>query len=246
MEERAVASLQEAIMHVHRFPDPAALARALAGEIKVDLDEAIATRGRASLVVSSGALEQNLFRTLSREALDWSKVWITLSDECWVDTQSSLSHEWQVRESLLQNAVHAAHFIGLKNPAATPEAGVDWATRALTRIPRPFDVVVLSLGVDGQIAGLCPNSLALARAADPAAAPGCVAVHALALPHARITLNLQALLDARSVLLLVHGEQGLQALDRAQRDGPYAEVPARLLLRQKGTPIELFWAPATG
>jgi 6-phosphogluconolactonase len=230
-------------MHVHRFPDSVALARALAGEIKVDLDEAIAARGRASLVVSSGELEKELFRTLSAEALEWSKVWITLSDECWVDPQAELSHERQVRQTLLQNAAQAAHFVGLKNPAQTPEAGADWVTRALTRIARPFDVVVLSLGQDGQIAGLCPNSLALSKAVDPAAPSGCVAVHALTPPHARITLNLQTLLDARSIVLLVRGESGWQALERAQRDGPYTEAPARLLLRQKGTPVELFWAP---
>lgn len=230
-------------MHVHRFPDSAALARAVAGEIKVDLDEAIAARGRASLVVSMGELARGLLATLSTETLDWSNVWVTLADECWVEPQSEYSHERQVRESLLQNAAHGAHFIGLKNPAPTPEAGVDWVQRALTRIIRPFDVMVLSLGADGEIAGLFPNSLALTKAADANAPPGCVAVHSLSVPHARITLNLQALLDSRSVLLLVQGEDALHALEKAQRDGPYAEVPARLILRQKVTPLEIFWAP---
>ena len=230
-------------MHVHCFPDSAALARAVAGEIKVDLDEAIAARGRASLVVSLDELGRELFETLSKEAIDWSKIWITLADECWVDTQSEFSQERRVREALLQNAAQAAHFIGLKNPAATPEAGADWVGRALTRIVRPFDIVLLSLGADGQIAGLFPNSLALAKAADSSASPGCVAVHSLSLPHARITLNLQALLDSRAVLLLVRGDQGMQALERSQREGPYAEVPARLVVRQKTTPLEIFWAP---
>jgi 6-phosphogluconolactonase len=230
-------------MHVHRFPDSAALARALAGEIKVDLDEAIAARGKAGLVVSCGVQEQDLFRALSNEALDWSNVWITLTDECWVDTESPLSHERQVRGSLLQNAAHAAHFVGLKNPAATAEAGAQWAARALTRVPRPFDVVVLGVGADGQIAALCPNSLALPKAADPTASPGCVAVQGLVPPHARITLNLQALLDARSVLLLARGELGWLAVERAQREGPTAELPVRLLMRQKLTPVEVFWAP---
>lgn len=230
-------------MHVHRFPDSAALARAVAGEIKVDLDEAIAARGRASLVVSFSEIGRELLGTLSQEALDWSKVWITLADECWVDTQSEFSHERQVRATLLQNAAQSAHFIGLKNPAPTPEAGADWVTRALTRIARPFDVLILTLGADGEIAGLFPNSLALHKAADSQATPGCVAVHSLSLPHARITLNLQAMLDSRSVLLIVRGDESLLTLERAQREGPYAEVPARLIVRQKTTPLEIFWAP---
>ena len=43
-------------VHEHRFPDREALAAALAGEIKVDLEEAIAARGAASLVVSGGRI----------------------------------------------------------------------------------------------------------------------------------------------------------------------------------------------
>jgi 6-phosphogluconolactonase/glucosamine-6-phosphate isomerase/deaminase len=40
--------------HEHRFPDAGGLAHALSGEIQVDLQEAIAMRGAASLVVSGG------------------------------------------------------------------------------------------------------------------------------------------------------------------------------------------------
>jgi 6-phosphogluconolactonase len=230
-------------MHVHRFPDSTALTQALAGEIRVDLDEAIAARGLASLVVSCGDLECRLFRALAQEKLDWSKVWITLSDECWVDTHAELSHERAVREHLLQGAAADAHFVGLKNPAATPEAGADWVNRALKRVHRPFDVVLLSMGADGQVASLFPNSLALAKAGDPTIAPGCVAIQALMPPHARISLNLAALLDARSVLLILQGSAAWQTLEHAKQEGSVAELPARLFVRQKATPFEVFWSP---
>jgi 6-phosphogluconolactonase len=91
---------------------------------------------------------------LRAEKLDWPKVWITLADERWVDTASEESNERMVREILLSGPVAAAHFIGLKNPAPTPEAGAEWATRALTRALRPFDVVVLGMGEDGHTASL--------------------------------------------------------------------------------------------
>ena len=54
-------------VHEHRFPDREALAAALAGEIKVDLEEAIAARGAASLVVSGGKTPTRLFSLLSGE-----------------------------------------------------------------------------------------------------------------------------------------------------------------------------------
>ena len=122
--------------HEHRFPDALALAHALSGEIEVDLTEAIEARGAASLVVSGGRTPKRLYEQLRSEKLDWSKVWITLADERWVDTASEASNERMVRETLLSGPAAAAHFIGLKNPAPTPEAGAEWATRALTRAPQ--------------------------------------------------------------------------------------------------------------
>jgi hypothetical protein len=133
-------------VHEHRFPDSLALAHALSGEIKVDLEEAIQERGAASLVVSGGRTPARLFEQLRSESLDWSKVWVTLADERWVETTAAASNEKLVRETLLTGPAAAAHFVALKNPAPAPEAGADWATRALTRVPHPFDVVLLGMG----------------------------------------------------------------------------------------------------
>ena len=115
-------------VHEHRFPDRQALAAALAGEIKVDLEEAIAARGAASLVVSGGRTPARLFARLRAEKLDWTRIWVTLADERWVETTAEASNERFVRETLLVGPAAAAHFVGLKNPAPTPEAGADWAS----------------------------------------------------------------------------------------------------------------------
>ena len=197
-------------VHEHRFPDSTALAHALAGEIRVDLEEAIGVRKAASLVVSGGRTPLKLYQQLRTETLAWSKVWITLGDERWVDVAAETSNERLVREQLLLEQAASAHFVGLKNPAVTPEAGAEWSWRALSRVPRPFDVVVLGMGDDGHTASLFPGSMTLARALDPGAAAGCVAVNALTAPHARMSLNLAALLDAPGTvgktLELVNGE----------------------------------------
>jgi 6-phosphogluconolactonase len=180
---------------------------------------------------------------LRAEKLDWPKAWITLADERWVDTASEESNERMVRETLLSGPVAAAHFIGLKNPAPTPEAGAEWATRALTRALRPFDVVVLGIGEDGHTASLFPGSIALSRALDASAAPACVTVNALAAPHARMTLNLAALLDARRLILHFGGQAKWQVYQRARTSGAAAELPVRAILHQKETPVDVFWSP---
>jgi 6-phosphogluconolactonase len=230
-------------VHEHRFPDSMALAHALAGELKVDLEEAIGVRGSGSLVVSGGRTPAKLFSVLRTEKLDWAKVWVTLADERWVDVTVPESNEKFVREALLTDRAAAAHFVGLKNPAGTPEGGADWAGRALTRVPRPFDVVVLGMGDDGHTASLFPGSLALSKALDSTVAPGCIAVNALAAPHARVSLNLAALLDARRIVLHIEGESKWQVYQRALAPGSAAELPVRAILHQKEVPIDVYWAP---
>lgn len=229
--------------HEHRFPDHHALVRALSGEIQVDLAEAIAARGVASLVVSGGTTPAALFDELSRESLDWKNVWVTLTDERWVDPAGDASNEKLARTRLLQANASSAHFVPLKNPAATPEAGVEWAWRALTRMPRPYDVVVLGMGLDGHIASLPPNSLGLPRALDAAAAPACVAMHSLAPPHARISQNLAALLDSRRIVLLFTGEEKWAQYQRAKTSGSANELPVRAVLHQRVTPVDVYWSP---
>jgi 6-phosphogluconolactonase len=230
-------------VHEHRFPDRQALAAALAGEIKVDLEEAIPARGAGSLVVSGGRTPAALFARLRDEKLDWARVWVTLADERWVETTSDASNERFVRENLLVGAAAAAHFVGLKNPAPTPEAGADWATRALTRVPHPFDVVVLGMGDDGHTASLFPGSMALARGLDPGAPPACIAVNALVAPHARVSMNLAALLDARRIVLHIEGDAKWAVYQRARTPGTTAELPVRAVLQQKEIPVDVYWSP---
>ena len=225
----------------HRFPDSAALAGVLAEQIRVDLHEAIAERSSASLVVSGGRTPLRLFEKLRTQVLQWPQVWITLADERWVDVSAETSNEHQVRAHLLLEHAAGAHFVGLKNPADTPEAGAEWATRALSRVPQPYDVVVLGMGDDGHTASLFPGALALSRALDPAAAPGCTAIHALTAPHARMTLNRAALLSARRIVLHFEGEAKWRVYQRARAAGPVAELPVRAILQQKEVPVDVFW-----
>jgi 6-phosphogluconolactonase len=230
-------------VHEHRFPNSIALSHALAGEIKVDLEEAIQARGAASLVVSGGRTPLRLFEQLSTEKLDWSHVCVTLADERWVETNDPASNERLVREHLLTNEAARARFIGLKNPAVTPEAGADWAWRALSRVPHPYDLIVLGMGEDGHTASLFPGSLALARALDASAAPACIAVNALAPPHARVSLNLAALLDARRIILHIEGESKWQVYHKARTPGSASEFPVRALLHQQEVPVDVYWSP---
>ncbi len=230
-------------MGLERYADADTLAKALAGDVATRLMRAAAERGHASLLVSGGHSPAGLFQQLSMQELDWSRVFIALADERWVDAHGSGSNERLVRENLLRERAAPAQFVGLKNSASSPLLGADAAWAALAKVPRPFDVTVLGMGDDGHTASLIPGSPGLRGALDPDAAPACVAMWSRVAPHERISLNLRALLDCRHISVLLLGEHKLQTYRLASAAGPVEEMPIRGILRQPRVPVDVIWAP---
>ena len=228
---------------VKRYPDAAALADGLAADIAASLSRAIAQRGLASLVVSGGNSPKALFQALSKRPLDWSRVCVALADERWVGPTEAGSNEKLVRDNLLHDAAATARFAGLKNAAPSPDLGAVSAWEAFARIPQPFDVTVLGMGDDGHTASLFPRSPNLPNALDTSAAAGCVGMRAPTEPHARLSLNLAALLGSRLIYILLLGDAKLKTFTAASGLGPVEEMPVRAVLRQDRTPVEVVWAP---
>jgi 6-phosphogluconolactonase len=228
---------------LRRFPNTDALNEALAAEITASLDHRLRAGRSASLAVAGGRSPVALFEQLSVMALEWSRVWVTLTDERWVRSRSNDSNERLVREHLLRNAAAKANFVGLKTDALDPDTGAAASWEAIEKLPRPFDQVLLGMGEDGHIASLFPDSPALAMALDPTLPPGCVGMIAPVEPHARLSLNLSALLDARHIALLIIGSGKWVTYEHACADGPIAQMPVRALLRQQRVPVSVYWAP---
>jgi 6-phosphogluconolactonase len=226
-----------------RFPDLETLSRELAAQLAAGLRAAIAARGLASLVVSGGRSPVRLFEILRTQPLDWARVCVALADERWVDPADAGSNERLVRDVLLKEQAAAARFHGLKNGAPTPDLGAVSAWETFARVPRPFDAVVLGMGDDGHTASLFPRSPNLPNALNAGAAAGCVGMWSPAAPHARMSLNLSALLDSRRVVVLIAGESKWQTYSAACAPGPALDMPVRAVLRQARTPVDVMWSP---
>jgi 6-phosphogluconolactonase len=229
--------------HLRKFENTEALNEALAAEIAASLGHRLRAGRSASLVVAGGRSPVALFEQLSVMALDWSRVWVTLTDERWVRTSSSDSNEHLVREHLLRNGAAKANFVGLKTDSADPDHGAAASWAGIEKLPRPFDQVLLGMGDDGHVASLFPNSPALDVGLDLQQAPGCLGAVAPVAPHERVSLNLSALLDARHIALLIIGSGKWVTYERACGAGPIADMPVRALLRQQRVPMSVYWAP---
>lgn len=224
----------------HRFTSSEAATEALAEAILARLRGAIAERGIASLIVSGGKSPVPLFARLRGADLDWSRVWITLADERWVEPTSPDANERLLREHLLRDAAAAARFVPLKSAFDAVADGLAASRAALSAIPRPFDVVVLGMGEDGHTASLFPGADGVAEALAPDNPAPLAAITPLTAPHPRITLTLAALLDARCLMLPLSGATKLAVYRQARNTPDPLRWPISAVLSQQRTPVDVW------
>lgn len=225
--------------HDRRFESLQAMAAALAEAIALELSEAIASRGHASLVVSGGRTPVLMFDRLARARLAWNKVKVTLADERLVPATDADANERLIRDHLLQNEAERAVFLPLWQGEGDP---VESALEAISAMNRPFDVVVLGMGEDGHFASLFPRMPGLTAALDPASASLAIFVGDAGARRPRVSLTLAALLDARMILLSFAGVAKREVFERALQPGPPEDLPIRAVLRQNAVPVDVYWS----
>ena len=228
--------------------DAASAAQRLAQALAVQLRHAIAQRGQALLAVSGGRSPTALFQALRTQALPWAQVTVLLVDERCVPPTHADSNAALVRAHLLQDEAAKAQFMPFfdelpeswREEAANLSALTESAQSRLRCLPWPLDVAVLGMGDDGHTASLFPGAPGLAQAL---AGEGSVAwVRPLGAPHARLTLSLPVLQQARHVHLALAGPAKRAILDRACAQAS-VELPVSLVLHRPGEPVQVWCSP---
>lgn len=211
------------------------------------LQAAIKARGRASLMVSGGSSPKPLFAALSAQDIAWEKVTISLVDERWVEPGEAGSNETFIKEHLLIGRAAEASFISLKSAHKTVEAGLEVIEARFANIPRPFDVCVMGMGLDGHTASWFPNAKGreAAMAADNNArfgyvdAAGCEGAGDFT---DRITLTLTAVMDSGSLVLFIPGEPKSKLFASLPKDTFHSAPVAALKLA--GERLAVFTGPS--
>jgi 6-phosphogluconolactonase len=233
----------------HSFGSVADLSAALAADVTQRLQQALAERGNATLAVSGGKSPVPVFAALRQQPLNWSQVTVLLVDERVVPHTHADSNTALVHQHLLQDQAAAARFVTLFEETADLadlasdnrglEQLVQAANRRLAALHWPLDVVLLGMGEDGHTASLFPGAPGLAHALQ---SPEALAwVRPATAPHARITLTLPRLLQARHVALSISGDTKRAVYAQACTAASEA-LPVSLVLHGRSTPVHTWLA----
>jgi len=206
------------------------------------LGQAVDEKGRASMLLSGGTSPGEFYKSLSGEDLPWSDIYFGLSDERWVKADHKDSNELLVHQTLLQNKAAKAQFVGLKSAPDDVVEGRIMSNKALEALPRPFDIVLLGMGLDGHTASLFPDSKDTAQALDLDNDSPTWPIRRGAGEVPRLSMSLASLLNAHEIKLLFFGHEkwavyaaaiGLESMER----------PVSFILNQAHVPVTVYWAP---
>ena len=216
---------------VIRAADGDAVAERAARLIAELLDATLTARGIAHLALAGGTTPAGAYAQLQPTRWDGVELWF--GDERCVGPDDPASNYHMVAETLLGHATGAlVHRIegelGAERAAAAYDALLRERVSADGGSIPVLDIALLGIGEDGHTASLFPHNPAL-----EARGVAAVAVHdAPKPPPERVSLSLEVLRSARSVILLASGPAKAAALARALA-GPDAAVPASLLVGER-------------
>jgi 6-phosphogluconolactonase len=209
------------------FESKVELEIALADTIAKVLENAIQTKGSASLLLSGGTTPSGVYKQLSKHNLDWRRVNVGLVDERFVGPTSPFSNFKLIAETLLQNNAKEATLW----PMVIEEADYIKNLRLIEESYRIFtqpDACILGMGPDGHTASIFPNdpdSLKANQKNDTLLSN----TNAPSEPKQRITCNGPMLRRSKHLFLMITGSHKKEIfIDSEQLQLPIASFKSAL------------------
>lgn len=220
-----------------RHHDADDLAAATAARLVTTIARVQADHGSASVVLTGGRIAGALLFALadpvSSDAIDWSRLDLWWGDERFLESGDDDRNDTLADIRLLSvvdmDGSHVHRIAGPDTAEDAEAAASDYATLISAAVERrrldgrpAFDIVLLSIGPDGHVASLFPESPALES-------------HALALavhgspkpPPVRVSMGFTALNDCTEAWLLASGEEKAEVIEMMlTRGAGRLQIPA--------------------
>lgn len=195
------------------FETKEALEDSLCLQLKSDLENAISTNGKATILVSGGTTPKGLFLKLNQLEIDWKNVIVGLVDERFVPNTSEFSNEKLVKENLLINQATDAQFVSMVQNSENEIENLLLVQKAYS-IFNEATIVLLGMGDDGHTASIFPNDAASEEALT--SKTNILSTKAPTEPKHRITCSANVLKSAKKRYLLFTGNKKQEILKEAE------------------------------
>lgn len=220
------------------------LADAVAGDVGFIIESAIDARGSSLIAVPGGATGPAIFPKLLKQKLPWKKVTVIPTDDRIVAVDSELANVRAIAKAFLPAGARVIPIVS--GAAQDYRLAGNAADARLQDLSWPPDLVWLGMGKDGHTASIFPGP-DLQGALDAPKARRAVGVMPDPLPEEapvpRVTLTRAAILSARTVMIVITGDEKRAVLEQAIADGQSSKSPIGRVLAEAEQPIDIHWAP---
>lgn len=231
------------VPHLRLVADPEALAQAAADAFLEHGNQAIARRGRFTVVLSGGSTPKRLYQLLAqpdrRARIDWSRIDFFWGDERCVPPDHEQSNYGMAWKELLQGLqLDPARIHRLRGEDPDPAAAArsyqmdiaDALGISADDDPPTFDLVFLGMGPDGHTASLFPHTQALQPTIH-----WVVPNYVPKFQAHRLTMTPRILNRARAIMFLVGGADKADVLQEVL-EGPLEtdRLPSQLIQSDEG------------
>ena len=193
--------------------------------INEKVSEAMREQGKCSIMLTGGRTAKSLYKTWAMQP-PWEHTEITyyFGDERCVFPTHSESNFGMVISSLFPNGVpDGCNVERMRGEVADKSAEAD---RYAALLPKPIDILLLSVGSDGHIASLFQDNIA-----SDGESKAVMSVTGSKQPYDRLTIMPRIIKSAKSIFVFAMGEEKGMILTKALNDPENIEdLPVRLTI----------------